>query len=88
MKGEKFLEKGNKIENQRLFEAKTNKRRCELHGQMNEGKTNNQRRNDEQSTKKRRTMDEEMTNDGRRNDEEMTKLSKRYDIRQALRKAV
>lgn len=52
MKGEKFLEKGNKIENQRLFEAKTNKRRCELHGQMNEGKTNNQRRNDEQSTKK------------------------------------
>ena len=66
MKGEKFLEKGNKIENQRLFEAKTNKRRCELHGQMNEGKTNNERRNDEGKTK----------------------LSKRYDIRQALRKAV
>ena len=66
MKGEKFLEKGNKIENQRLFEAKTNKRRCELHGQMNEGKTNNQRRNDEGKAK----------------------LSKRYDIRQALRKAV
>ncbi len=36
MKGEKFLEKGNKIENQRLFEAKTNKRWCELHRQMNE----------------------------------------------------
>ena len=47
MKGEKFLEKGNKIENQRLFEAKTNKRRCELHGQMNEGKTNDERRKDE-----------------------------------------
>ena len=47
MKGEKFLEKGNKIENQRLFEAKTNKRRYELHGQ-NEGKTNNERRKDEQ----------------------------------------
>ena len=45
MKGEKFLEKGNKIENQRLFEAKTNKRRCESHGQVNE----------------RRTMNEEMT---------------------------
>lgn len=47
MKGEKFLEKENKIENQRLFEAKTNKRRYELHGQMNEGKTNNERRKDE-----------------------------------------
>lgn len=66
MKGEKFLEKGNKIENQRLFEAKTNKRRCELHRQMNE----------------------EMTNDERRNDEGEAKLPKRYDIRQALRKAV
>ena len=47
MKGEKFLEKGNKIENQRLFEAKTNKRRCELHGQMNEEMTNDERRKDE-----------------------------------------
>jgi len=47
MKGEKFLEKGNKIENQRLFEAKTNKRRCELHRQMNEEKTNDERRKDE-----------------------------------------
>ena len=47
MKSEKFLEKGNKIENQRLFEAKTNKRRCELHGQMNEEKTNDERRKDE-----------------------------------------
>ena len=37
MKGEKFLEKGSKIENQRLFEAKTDK-----------GKTNNERRKDEQ----------------------------------------
>ena len=54
MKGEKFLEKGNKIENQRLFEAKTNKRRCEPHGQM----------------KKRRTIDKEMTNDERRKDEQ------------------
>jgi len=27
MKDEKFLEKGNKIENQRLFEAKTKERR-------------------------------------------------------------
>ena len=72
MKGEKFLEKGNKIENQRLFEAKTNKRRCELHGQM----------------KKKRTMNEERTNDVRRNDEGKAKLPKRYDIRQALRKAV
>ena len=60
MKGEKFLEKGNKIENQRLFEAKTNKRRYELHGQMNEGKTNNERRKDEQWAKKERTMNEEM----------------------------
>ena len=47
MKGEKFLEKGNKIENQRLFEAETNKRRCEPHGQMNEEKTNNERRKNE-----------------------------------------
>ena len=53
MKGEKFLEKGNKIENQRLFEAKTDKRQCELHGQMNEGKTNNERRKDEQRTKEK-----------------------------------
>ena len=57
MKGEKFLEKGNKIENQRLFEAKTNKRWCELHRQMNERtmneeRTNDRQRNDEQSTKK------------------------------------
>ena len=59
MKGEKFLEKGNKIENQRLFEAKTNKRRCELHGQMNEGKTND-----------RRTIDEGKTNNERRKDEQ------------------
>ena len=72
MKGEKFLEKGNKIENQRLFEAKTNKRWCELHRQMNEW----------------RTMDEQKTNDERRNDEGKAKLSKRYDIRQALGKAV
>jgi len=42
MKGEKFLEKGNKIENQRLFEAKTNKRRCEPHGQMKERRTMNE----------------------------------------------
>ena len=48
MKGEKFLEKGNKIENQRQFEAKTNKRWCELHRQMNEGKTNNERRMNEE----------------------------------------
>ena len=61
MKGEKFLEKGNKIENQRLFEAKTNKRRCELHRQMNEGKTNDERRKDEQKTNNERTMNEEMT---------------------------
>ena len=47
MKGEKFLEKGNKIENQRLFEAKTNKRWCELHRQMNEEKTNDERRKNE-----------------------------------------
>ena len=88
MKGEKFLEKGNKIENQRLFEAKTNKRRCELHGQMNEGKTNNEQTMNEQWTKEWRTMNEEKTNDERRNDEGKAKLSKRYDIRQALRKAV
>ena len=42
MKGEKFLEKGNKIENQRLFEAKTNKRRCELPGQMKKKRTMNE----------------------------------------------
>lgn len=42
MKGEKFLEKGNKIENQRLFEAKTNKRRYELHGQMKKKRTMNE----------------------------------------------
>ncbi len=40
----------NKIENQRLFEAETNKRRCEPHGQMNEEKTNNERRKDEPKT--------------------------------------
>ena len=33
-------------------------------------------------------MNEEMTNNGRRNGEGKAKLSKRYDIRQALRKAV
>ncbi|UZD41463.1 hypothetical protein [Capnocytophaga ochracea] len=54
MKGEKFLEKGNKIENQRLFEAKTNKRRTKNEQMMkkrrtmNEGKTNNERRKNEQ----------------------------------------
>ena len=62
MKGEKFLEKGNKIENQRLFEAKTNKRRCEPHGQM----------------KERRTMNEGKTNDEQRMNEEMTKVRRSY----------
>ena len=33
-------------------------------------------------------MNEEMTNNEPRNDEGKAKLSKRYDIRQALRKAV
>ena len=33
-------------------------------------------------------MNEEMTNDERRNDEGEAKLPKRYDIRQALGKAV
>ncbi len=33
-------------------------------------------------------MNEERTNDERRNDEGKAKLPKRYDIRQALRKAV
>ena len=33
-------------------------------------------------------MNEEMTNDERRNDEGEAKLSKRYDIRQALRKTM
>ena len=57
--------------------------RCEPHGQMkkrqtmNEGKTNDRRRKDERWTKKRRTMSEGEA-----------KLPKRYDIRQALRKAV
>ncbi|WP_262481556.1 hypothetical protein [Capnocytophaga ochracea] len=35
-------------------EQKTNKRRCESHGQIEKG-----RRNDEQKTNKRRTMNEQ-----------------------------
>ena len=37
-----------------LFGAKTNKRRCEPHGQIK-----NERRKDEQTTNKQRTKDEE-----------------------------
>ncbi|WP_111973056.1 hypothetical protein [Capnocytophaga ochracea] len=55
---------------------------------IDEGKTNDRRRKDERWTKKRRTMNEERTNNERRNGEGKAKLSKRYDIRQALGKAV
>jgi len=45
---------------------KTNKRRCEPHGQIEKGrtkdeqKTNDERTKDEEKTKKRRTMNEEI----------------------------
>ena len=39
---------------------------------MNEQMTNNERRKDEQWTKKWRTMNEQMTNNERKNDEQMT----------------
>ena len=46
MECEKFLEEGNKVENKRLFEARTNKRRTK----------------DEQRTNKERTKNEQKTN--------------------------
>ena len=87
MKGEKFLEKGNKIENQRLFEAKTNKRWCELHRQMNEWrtmdeqKTNNERRKDERWTKNERRMNEKWTKKRRTMNEERTNDERRKNER-------
>ena len=53
-----------------LFEAKTNKRRCEPHGQIK-----NERRKDEQTTNKQRTKDEETTNKRRTNNEQKMKNS-------------
>ena len=50
----------------RKDEQKTNKRRCEPHGQIEKGrtkdeqKTNDERTKDEEKTKKRRTMNEEI----------------------------
>ena len=51
-----------------LYSGSTmNKRRCELHGQVEKWRTN-----DEQWTKERRTKDEQKTNKWRTNDEQMT----------------
>ena len=64
----------NTVRATRVDEQKTNKRRCEPHGQIKK-----RRRKNEQKTKKERTKDEERTNKRRRKNEQKTVRATRAD---------